>query len=62
MNVDSIKKTQSTFFVTKKRKVAMRKNNMKTIEEKLEMINRYKSSESATKIAKENAINKRRTN
>lgn len=40
----------------------MRKNNMKTIEEKLEMINRYKSGESATKIVKENAINKRRTN
>lgn len=37
----------------------MRKNNMKTIEEKLEMINRYKSGESATKIVKENAINKR---
>jgi transposase-like protein len=38
----------------------MRKNNMKSIEEKLEMIQRYKSGDSAIKIAKENGIDRRR--
>ena len=38
----------------------MRKNNIKTIEEKIEMIKRYNAGESATKIAKEYGINRRR--
>ena len=38
----------------------MRKNNMKTPEEKLEIIKRYKNGESAIKIAKENEIDRRR--
>jgi len=37
----------------------MRKNNMKTIEEKLKIINRYKNGESTTKIAKEAGISRR---
>ena len=38
----------------------MRKNNMKIVEERLELINRYKNGESVTKLAKECEIDRRR--
>ena len=38
----------------------MGKNNMKTLEEKIEAVKRYKSGESAIKIAKDYGIDRRR--